>query len=586
MNYNLNQLSAQQEKASTLKALKKLLQLIHEERKNLYIALAAILTNSGLNLLGPFIIGYTLEHYIYKNHDYNGVLMFSGLLLGMYIVAFFASYMQTMTMGGIGQRMLYKLRNSIFIKLQQLPVAFFNDNKAGDLISRVNNDTDKINQFFSQSLMQFIGTIATMTGAGIFLLIINIKLGLATLAPGLLIFIFTKLTSPWVKRKNAINLKSTGGLSAEIQESLNNFKVIIAFNRRDYFRQRFDEVNKQNYSTAIGAGLANNIYLPVYGFFASIAQLIVLIYGVHLITVGEFNVGYLVAYLAYAVNFYNPLRQLAALWANFQVAMAGWDRISVILSLESNLQVVKDTSAKKDRSLLAFNNVHFGYTDKEILHNISFNLERGKTYALVGPTGGGKTTTASLLARLYDPTKGKVLLDGKDIRSYTPEERSRKIGFILQEPFLFSGTVKENIFYGNEQYKDFTNEQLEEVIKTSGLGSLLSIFEKGLETPVASSGDTISLGQKQLIAFMRAVLRNPDLLILDEATANIDTITEQILEEILSKLPETTTRVIIAHRLNTIQNADEIFFVNAGEVVRAGSLDHAVNMLLHGKRAS
>jgi len=587
MNYNLNQLSAQQEKASTLKALKKLLQLISEERKNLYKALAAILTNSGLNLLGPFLIGYTLQHYIYTNKDYNGVLMFSGLLLGMYIVAFFASYMQTMTMGGVGQRMLYKLRNSIFIKLQQLPVAFFNDNKAGDLISRVNNDTDKINQFFSQSLMQFIGTIATMTGAGIFLLIINFKLGLATLAPGAAIFIFTKLTSAWVKKKNAANLKSTGGLSAEIQESLNNFKVIIAFNRRDYFRKRFDEVNKQNYDTAIGAGLANNIYLPVYGFFASIAQLIVLIYGVRLITLHEFNVGYLVAYLAYAVNFYNPLRQLAALWANFQVAMAGWDRISVILSLESNLQVVKDDSAvQKQAPLLAFANVHFGYTEKEILHNISFNLERGKTYALVGPTGGGKTTTASLLARLYDPTKGKVLLDGKDIRSYSPEDRSQKIGFILQEPFLFTGTVRENIFYGNEQYKNYTNEQLEEVITTSGLGSLLSIFDKGLDTPVASSGDTISLGQKQLIAFMRAVLRNPDLLILDEATANIDTITEQILEDILSKLPETTTRVIIAHRLNTIQNADEIFFVNAGEVIRAGSLDHAVNMLLHGKRAS
>jgi len=586
MNYNLNELSAQQEKASTLKALKKLLQLITEERANLYKAFAAILTNSGLNLLGPFIIGYTLQHYIYLNHDYNGVLMFSGLLLAMYIVAFFASYMQTMTMGGVGQRMLYKLRNAIFTKLQQLPVAFFNDNKAGDLISRVNNDTDKINQFFSQSLMQFIGTIATMVGAAIFLLVINFKLGLATLAPGAIIFIFTKLTSAWVKKKNAVNLKSTGGLSAEIQESLNNFKVIIAFNRRDYFRKRFDEANKQNYSTAIGAGLANNVYLPVYGLFASIAQLIVLVYGVHLITEREFNIGYLVAYLAYATNFYNPLRQLAALWANFQVAMAGWDRISVILSLENNLPVVKDTSAGKGATLLSFNNVHFGYTDKEILHNISFDLERGKTYALVGPTGGGKTTTASLIARLYDPTKGQVTLNGKDIRSYSPEERAKKIGFILQEPFLFTGTVKDNILYGNNTYKDYTNEQLEAVIKEGNLEGLLSIFDKGLNTPVASSGDTISLGQKQLIAFMRAVLRNPDLLILDEATANIDTITEQILESILNKLPETTTRVIIAHRLNTIQNADEIFFVNAGEVKRAGSLHDAVDMLLHGKRAS
>jgi ATP-binding cassette subfamily B protein len=179
-----------------------------------------------------------------------------------------------------------------------------------------------------------------------------------------------------------------------------------------------------------------------------------------------------------------------------------------------------------------------------------------------------------------------VLLKGKDIRSYTDEERTAKIGFILQEPFLFTGTVRENILYGNEQYKSYTNEQLEQVIREANLQSLLSIFEQGLDTPVASSGDTISLGQKQLIAFMRAVLRNPELLILDEATANIDTITEQILEDILGKLPETTTRVIIAHRLNTIQSADEIFFVNAGEVVRAGSLQHAVDMLMKEKRGS
>ncbi len=210
----------------------------------------------------------------------------------------------------------------------------------------------------------------------------------------------------------------------------------------------------------------------------------------------------------------------------------------------------------------------------------------GKTYALVGPTGGGKTTTASLIARLYDPTSGSVFLNGRDIRSYQAAERTGKIGFILQEPFLFTGTVKENILYGNEQYRDFGNEQLEQVIKQASLESLLAIFDQGLETQVLSGGDSISLGQKQLIAFMRAVLRNPDILILDEATANIDTITEQLLGDILKKLPETTTRVIIAHRLNTIENADEIYFVNSGEVIPAGSLDHAINMLLHGKRVS
>jgi ATP-binding cassette subfamily B protein len=586
MNYNLNKLSEQEQKTSTYAALKSLLKLIAHERKNLWLALLAILLNSTLNLMGPFLIGHTIDKYV-QHKQYHGVLVFSGILLAMYLLALFTSYFQTKLMGGVGQRLLFTLRNAIFNKLQILPVAFFNSNKAGDLISRVNNDTDKLNTFFSQSLMQFIGSIAIMTGAGIFLLLINFKLGVAALIPGVLILLFTQIVSPWVKKKNAVNLKSVGGMSAEIQESLDNFRVIIAFNRRDYFRKRFGEVNQQNYATAIGAGLANNIFLPVYSLFSSLAQLTVLSYGIYLISTGEFSIGLLVSYLAYAVNFYNPLRQLASLWTSFQVAMAGWDRIAQILSLDTNLVKVDNVITEPSAALVEFRDVHFGYQDgKEILHNVSLTLERGKTYAFVGPTGGGKTTTASLIARLYDPIKGTVLLDGKDIRTYTPEERSQKVGFILQEPFLFSGTVKDNILYGNEAYRDYTNNQLEQVIKEANLESLLTIFESGLETKVSSGGESISLGQKQLIAFMRAVLRNPEVLILDEATANIDTVTEQLLENILNKLSQKTTRIIIAHRLNTIENADEIFFVNAGEVTRAGSFQDALDKLLKGKRVS
>ena len=214
------------------------------------------------------------------------------------------------------------------------------------------------------------------------------------------------------------------------------------------------------------------------------------------------------------------------------------------------------------------------------------NLKKGKTYALVGPTGGGKTTTASLMARLYDPSTGKVLLNGKDIRSYPPEDRTKKIGFILQEPVLFTGTVKENILYGNDDFASHSNDELEADLKKVGLEKLLQRFDQGLDTQLTASGDAVSLGQKQLIAFMRAMLRNPDLLILDEATANIDTVTEQHLEDILKNLPQSTTRIIIAHRLNTIENADEIFFVNAGEVIQAGSMDHALEMLLHHNRKS
>ena len=587
MNYNLSQTATDTEqKKSTLSALKKLLDLIQEEKRTLILALIAILVNAGLSLLGPYLIGHTIDTYI-QSKQFKGVIMFSGFLLGMYIVAFVTNYLQMILMGGVGQRMLFSLRNTVFNKLQELPVDFFNQNKAGDLISRINNDTDKLNQFFSQALMQFISSIFTMLGAGIFLLCINPELGAAALLPALIIWIFTKAISPWVKSRNAANLKSVGGLSAEIQESLNNFKVIIAFNRRDYFRKRFDEVNQDNYSTSVSAGLANNIFTPVYGLSSNIGQLIVLAFGVYLIMTGKFSIGLLIGFLAYVNNFYNPLRHMAGLWASFQVAMAGWDRISQILSLNTNLLVVDDPTLEPSSSYLSFRNVSFKYPNgKEVLHHVSFDLERGKTYAFVGPTGGGKTTTASLIARLYDASKGSILLDGRDIRSYKPEERTGKIGFILQEPFLFTGTVRENILYGNKDFKNLSNGQLSKVIEESGLESLLGRFDEGLESKVQTTGDGISLGQKQLIAFMRTVLRKPELLILDEASANIDTITEQMLESILQKLPATTTRVIIAHRLNTIENADEIYFVNSGNVLRAGSLDDAVNLLLHGKRDS
>jgi len=593
-NYNLNTIAEEQPKSSNWSALRKLIALLPEQQSKLVGAFIAIIAYSVLSLMGPKIIGETIDKYI-LHHQYHGVLVNCGWLLLIYGGALVTVYLRTILMGGFGQHLLYTLRNAVFNKIQSLPAAFFSQNKAGDLISRVNSDTDKINQFFSQSLMQFVSSLFLITGAGIFLLSLNFKLGLATLAPAAFIWIFTKLVTPWVKRKNAASLKSTGGMSAEVQESLNNFKVIIAFNRRDYFRKRFEGANEDNYASSVKAGLANNILMPVYGLASSMGQLVVLGFGIYLISKGSFTPGFLIAYFSYVTNFYDPLRQMAALWANFQVALAAWDRISHILMLESDLKTIEENGtqapvlsvAGAPTPLLEFQHVSFHYPDgTEVLHNNSFRMEKGKTYALVGPTGGGKTTTASLIARLYDPSSGKVLLEGKDLRTYSAEERTRKIGFILQEPFLFSGTVKDNILYGNENYKDLSNEALAAVISEAGLGALLTRFDTGLDTPLAAGGDGISLGQKQLIAFMRAVLRNPDLLILDEATANIDTVTERMLEDILQRLPETTTRVIIAHRLNTIENADEIFFVNSGSITRAGSLEQAVDMLMHGKRVS
>ena len=571
-------------------AWKRLVPLMAQEKKSVIIALFAIFISSASTLIAPVIIAHTIDIYI-QNKIFSGVLEFTGILVVIYLVGLIASYIQIRVMGGVGRRVLFSLRNAIFSKLSALPVAFFNQNKAGDLISRINNDTDKLNQFFAQALMQFIGSAALIVGAGIFLLVINWKLGLASLVPAILVLILTQLLSPWVKRTSLKSLRTLGGMSGEISESLNNFKVIVAFNRLDYFRDKFKETNEANYAASISAGIASNTFTPIYTLASTLGQLIVLAYGIYLITAGHFTLGLLIGFILYVNNFYTPLRQLAQVWSSLQLALAGLDRISEVLALESDMPIMVSSLASPERAeagpIIEFKDVSFGYPGGvEILHHINIALEAGKTYALVGPTGGGKTTTASLMARFYDPTSGTIYLNGKDIRTYSPEERSQKIGFILQEPFLFSGTIKDNIIYGNEQYRDFTNDQVTKLLEDNGLSALLARFSQGLDTQVASSGDSISLGQKQLIAFIRATLRRPELLILDEATANIDTVTEQLLEDILQKLPTSTTKVIIAHRLNTIENADQIYFVNAGQVTEAGTMEQAVDMLLHGKRSS
>ena len=591
MNYSLTKtdLKKEGEKGVLATAWQRLVPLMVEEKRAVAIAIVAILISSGVTLIVPIIIARIVDVFVVSK-NFQGVVSFSGILLVVFLVGLVSNYLQVKTMGGVGRRLLFNLRGKIFNKLQQLPVAFFNQNKAGDLISRINNDTEKLNQFFAQALMQFISNLVLIAGTGIFLLVINWQLGLIALVPAMLALVATQLLSPWVKRTSLKSLQTLGGQSSEIQESINNFKVIVAFNRLDYFREKFSQANQANYAASVSAGIASNVFNPIYVLVSSLAQLVVLVVGISLISQGRFTVGLLIGFLLYVNSFYNPLRQLASVWPSLQLALAGLDRISQVLALESNLQSMpekKDCPLVETSSVLEFQNVFFHYAaGKDVLKNINFKLEVGKTYALVGPTGGGKTTTASLMARLYDPSSGTVLLEGKDIRCWAPSERVKKIGFILQEPFLFTGTVRENILYGNVEHGQYDDEQLKQILEKMHLTKLLERFADGLDTRIAVGGETISLGQKQLIAFIRAALRRPDILILDEATANIDTVTEQLLEEILEKLPAKTTKIIIAHRLNTIENADEIFFVNGGQVTPAGSMQQAMDMLLHGKRQS
>lgn len=571
MRYSLSELASN----APQEAYRRLAKLLAKEKKDFVKSMMAGVGNAVANLVGPLIISYTIDTAI-QQHDFAQVLINAGGLLLIYLGGTWTSYQQIKIMGVIGRQVLFDLRNELFLKLQTLPLTFFNQNKSGDLISRINNDTDKLNQFFAQALVQFVGNILLTIGAGGLLLVMNWRLGLIALLPALGIFIITRSLSPWMKRKNRLNLQQTGELSGHINEQLASVKVIIAFSRQDYFLEKFALSNQKNYEAAVGAGLASGLLAPLYNLATNSAQLLSLGYGLYLVTQGSLTIGILIGFFMYLNNFYNPLRQLAAIWNSMQLALAALDRIYEVLQLESDMPVLHLPPVPSPHHI-EFKDVVFRYGDNEpVLQNINFALARGGTYALVGPTGGGKTTTASLMARLYDPTAGTVFLDGLDLRTYTPDQRVQKIGFILQDPILFSGTVRDNLLYGSA----LSGDELTQQLATYELAPLVNRFAQGLDTPVTPGHDNLSLGQKQLIAFMRAVLRTPELLILDEATANIDIVTEQMLEDILGKLPATTTKVIIAHRLNTIKRANAIYFVNNGCLTLAGSMDHALEMLL------
>jgi ATP-binding cassette subfamily B protein len=585
MDYTLKtvETSGKQTLASAWRAMKPLLA---DEKRNVAFAVGCVIFTTISQLMAPLLIARVVDTAV-QVKDFRQLLLYAGALAAVYLVALRTSYVQTVRMGTVGRNVLYKLRNRLFAQLSRLPIAFFSQNRAGDLISRVNSDTEKINNFFAQALMQMFGNLFLVVGAGVLLLVLNWRMGLIALVPAAVMLVVTRVLSPWVKRTSRQSMDSLGALSADISESLANFQVIAAFNRLDYFREKFDAANQRNFRASVKAGVASGLFMPLYTLAGSVAQILVLALGVWLIGRQDLTVGLLISYLLFVTAFYNPLRQLATVWSSWQTMLAAMDRVSEVLNLENDLVQLPGAEPGAKGHLLAFERVDFAYPGgKPVLSDVSLALERGRTYALVGPTGGGKTTTAMLMARLYDPTSGAVYLDGRDIRGLDAVERAERIGFILQDPFLLAGTVRDNIVYGHRALSEMSEDELKARLAERGLSSFLARFNEDLETPIRNGGEGLSLGQKQLVAFLRAVLRDPEILILDEATANIDTVTEKALEEVLTRLPPATTKVIIAHRLNTIQNADEIFFVGGGAVTPAGSMEHAMGMLLSHDRVS
>lgn len=586
MKYNLLQLD-KKTNTSLWDGIKSLLAYLGEDRMKLVWALLIVLLNSGIVIVTPYFIGLATDTYIVA-HDTVGLLRMIGILVLLYVVAVLTSYSQMVLTGQVAQKMLYRLRSTIFAKIQSLPLAFFQQNKTGDLMARINSDTDKLNQFLSESIMRFLGSFFVIVGVGIFVLFFQFWLAIAMFSGVIVIMIISRLIQSKVEKANKISAAATGALSGQLQESLSNFKVIVAFNRRKYFEEKLQEFNLQNFKGNRASAFINSIYKPIYDSSGNIAKTLVLLYGLYLIASGHITIGTLIAFLSYTQRFYDPLQMFGTIVGNIQSALASWARIKDILTMENDLVLQPKTStATTQQPLMQFDHVRFGYLpEKIIIHDASFTLAPGKTYAFIGPTGGGKSTMASLMARLYDPQSGSISLEGNDLRSYTPEEISDRIGFILQDALLFSGSIGENIRYGNIKIKDLNDEQLLTLLGENNLTDCLEKFPNGLSTEVISGGENLSLGQKQLVSFMRAILRKPKLLILDEATANIDTVTEQYLNQLLDQLPKTTTKVVIAHRLNTIQSADEIIFINNGHIEHTMDFDHALQLIDNAKRKS
>ncbi len=552
-------------------------------KKRLAWSIVLVVLSSIASIVTPYYLGDAIDVYI-AHGNLAGLARLIFFLIILYLASGVITYFQQNIMGKVGQQALYKLRADIFKKIQSLPIAFFNQNKTGDLMSRINNDTDKLSQFLSESILRFAGSSFTLVGIGAFILYLNWKLALVLLSSTIFLLVVTRVVSPFLESANRKSSASLGIFTAGVAEQLTNFKANIAFDRRNFFESSLSDLNKQVYSKSLLASFLNQVFSPLYDFAGYIAQAVVLAYGIYLAMHGQITIGLLVSFLNYSQKFYDPLRFIANIFGDIQVSLASWGRISDILSLSSNVVQVSDGNpfpqGSDQEAVMLFDNVGFGYEEKShVLKNVTFSLCKGKTYALVGPTGGGKSTIASLMARLYDPVSGTVFWKGKDMRTYDRDHLSGHVSVILQEPFLFSGSVADNIRYGNDKFFTMTDDELEKLLEEKKMADLLKRFPDGLKTHIEGGSENISIGQKQIISFARTILREPEFLILDEATANIDTVTEANLQKLIDSLPEDTTKVIIAHRLNTIKKADEILFVGGGEVKQVADEKQVLELL-------
>jgi ATP-binding cassette, subfamily B, multidrug efflux pump len=558
--------------------LKRLWHYIGKERKLLTVIFLFILVDSALMLSTPYLIGKSIDAMSTPSGKVNfGILEAAVFTLFVaYIGDGVLTFLQGWLMAGVSQRIVKNLRRSLFGKLQKLPVVFFDTRTHGELMSRLSNDIDNISNTISQSTTQLMSGSIVILGSLVMMIVLSPMLTLASLITVPLVFILTRT----IAKKTGVLFKGQqiqlGKLNGNIEETISGIQVVKAFNHEEQVIREFEEVNSALREVGLKAQIWSGFLMPIMNVINNIGFSAVAIVGGILAIKSLITIGVIASFLSYSRQFVRPLNDLANIFNILQSGVAGAERVFEVLDeQEEPVDLPNAIPLIHPKGHVVFENVSFGYrSDVPILKNVNFESGEGSSTALVGPTGAGKTTIVNLLTRFYDVTSGGVLIDGRDIREYTRDSLRRAFGIVLQDTYLFSGTIKENIKYGKP---DATDAEVAAAAAMANADVFIKRLPKQYDTLLSENGGNLSQGQRQLLAITRVILAKPSILILDEATSSIDTRTELHIQEALLNLMKGRTSFIIAHRLNTIRDADTIMVIDQGEIVEEGNHDTLIS---------